>query len=51
MPSRIVFSEKITTGIENMAAPQNGVVKTIENGQFVIIREGVRYNAAGQIVK
>lgn len=50
MPSRIVFGEKTTTGVEN-AAVENGVVKTIENGQLVIIREGVRYNAAGQIVK
>ncbi len=50
MPSRIVFGEKITTGVEN-AAVENGVVKAIENGQLVIIREGVRYNAAGQIVK
>ena len=50
MPSRIVFGEKTTTGVEN-AAVQNGVVKAIENGQLVIIREGVRYNAAGQIVK
>lgn len=50
MPSRIVFAEKTTTGVEN-AAVENGVVKAIENGQLVIIREGVRYNAAGQIVK
>lgn len=50
MPSRIVFGEKTTTGVEN-AAVENGVVKAIENGQLVIIREGVRYNAAGQIVK
>ena len=50
MPSRIVFGEKVTTAINN-AEVQNGVVKAIENGQLVIIREGVRYNAAGQIVK
>ena len=50
MPSRIVFGEKTTTAIDN-AEVQNGVVKAIENGQLVIIREGVRYNAAGQIVK
>ena len=50
MGARIVFGEKTTTGVEN-AAVENGVVKTIENGQLVIIREGVRYNAAGQIVK
>ena len=50
MPSRIVFAENTTTAIDN-AEVQNGVVKAIENGQLVIIREGVRYNAAGQIVK
>jgi hypothetical protein len=50
MPSRIVFGEKTTTGIDN-AAVQGKAYKAIENGQLVIIREGVRYNAAGQIVK
>ena len=50
MPSRIVFAEKVPTAIDN-AAVLNGALKTIENGQLVIIREGVRYNAAGQIVK
>lgn len=50
MPVRIVFGEQTATGIDN-AAVLNGTHKMIENGQLVIIREGVRYNAAGQIVK
>lgn len=50
MGARIVFAEKTATGMENTTL-QEGIFKTVENGQLVIIREGVRYNAAGQIVK
>ena len=38
------------TGLENGVG--SGVVrKTIENGQLVITREGVRYNAMGQVIE
>ena len=49
-PARIIFAEKNTTAINNVEAVK-GARKMIENGQLVIIREGIRYNAAGQIVK
>ena len=45
-----VEQEQNATGIEN-AEFINGVQKRIENGQLFIIRNGVKYNAAGQIVK
>ena len=48
---RFVFNnEQQATGIDNAA---DGIMseKRIENGQFVIIKNGVRYNAQGQIVK
>ncbi len=38
------------TGVESVVG--SGVVrKTIENGQLVITREGVRYNAMGQVIE
>lgn len=49
-PARIVFGEKTTTDMEVVEAA-NGVCKTVENGQLIIIRDGVRYNMAGQVVK
>jgi hypothetical protein len=48
---RFVFNnEQQTTGIDNAA---DGIMseKRIENGQLVIIKNGVRYNAQGQVVK
>ena len=40
-------SENSATGVENtMIAPNS--LKVIENGQLIIIREGVKYNAMGQ---
>lgn len=37
------------TAVENVVTEK--AAKLIENGQLIIIREGVRYNVAGQIVK
>lgn len=40
------------TGIEEVkAAEVDGTAKTMENGQLVIIRNGVRYNAQGAVIK
>ena len=53
MPTRLVIEEDTNsaTGIDNaqLEEIQNG--KMIEDGQLVIIRNGQKYNAAGQIVK
>ena len=49
-PRRLVFHTDEEQGIEDV---QNAVqsTKLIENGQLVIIKNGIRYNAQGQIVK
>ena len=48
---RFVFNEENTaTAVEN-ANVEGKSVKFIENGQFYILRNGVRYNAQGQIIK
>ena len=49
-PRRLVFHTDEEQGIEDV---QNAVqsTKLIENGQLVIIRNGVEYNAAGQRIK
>ena len=38
--------EGVSTAIDN-AAVEIPAVKTIENGQLVILRDGVKYNAMG----
>ena len=51
---RFVFSEeKVATGVENTdaSAKIGGSEKVIENGVLYIIKNGVRYDAQGQIVK
>ena len=39
-----------TTGVEDVVAPTQ-ITKVIENGQMYILRDGVRYNALGGVVK
>ena len=41
-------SENQATGVDNTLAPKDNVVKVIENGQLIIIRDGVKYNVQGQ---
>ena len=50
MPARIVMQEQVATGMENVQG-ENKAVKLLENDQVVIIRNGKKYNAAGQLVK
>ena len=48
---RFVFNqEQVVTGIDNANADIKAE-KRIENGQLIIIKNGVRYNAQGQIVR
>ena len=48
---RFVFDqEQIATGVENINAAVE-TQKVLENGVFYIIKNGVRYNVQGQIVK
>ena len=46
----VYYENGVATAIEN-AAVSAKAVKTIENGQLVIIKNGVRYNVAGQEMK
>lgn len=50
MPARIVEGMNVATGVEN-AQSANQSTKVIVNGQLIIIKNDVRYNAQGQIVK
>ena len=47
----VFLGEQVVTGMESMEPSAIGTQKIIENGQLVIIKNGVRYNAQGQIVK
>ena len=47
--ARIMDAPKTTTGIDELNA--SNCTKFIENGQLYIIKNGVRYNAQGQIIK
>lgn len=46
---RFIFNSP--TGLENSQEQQMKSEKLLENGQLIIIKNGVRYNAQGQIVK
>ena len=45
--ARVVVGENTTTGIDNITNGENTTIKVIENGQLIIIRDGVKYNAQG----
>ena len=49
MPARIVKQENSATGFENVQFDAQ-TLKLIENGNVVIIRNGVRYNIQGQVI-
>lgn len=44
---RVCMGENATTGFDQIVAPEGKAVKVIENGQLIIIRDGVKYNAQG----
>ena len=45
--ARIVKGTQVITEIDLVKDVKNASIKTIENGQLVIIRDGIRYNAMG----
>lgn len=45
--ARVVTREDAATGFENITNGENTVIKTIENGQLIIIRNGEKFNAQG----
>ena len=48
--SGCTFEKVTSTAIDNTVADEN-VVKTIENGQLIIIKNGVKYNAQGTQIR
>ena len=45
--ARVAFNENVETGVEDIITT-DAPVKVIENGQLIIIRDGVKYNVQGQ---
>ena len=45
-----VQGENVETGVEDLFST-DAPVKVIENGQLIIIRDGVKYNVQGQVIK
>lgn len=46
-PQMEIYVKLKATAVENISTPARKVEKRIENGQLVIVVDGVRYNAAG----
>jgi hypothetical protein len=44
------LGENVETGVEDLFTT-DATVKDIENGQLIIIRDGVKYNVLGQVIK
>jgi len=51
MPARIGRPAYTPTGVENVQSDKVQSTKVIENGQLFILKNGVKYNAQGQVVK
>ena len=47
---RIVINDD-ATAIDNVTAKESRTGKMMENGEIVIIKNGVKYNVAGQLIK
>jgi hypothetical protein len=45
---RVCLGENVSTGFENVTNGENTTIKVIQNGQLIIIRNGVKYNVQGQ---
>lgn len=51
-PSGTIALSSIETAVSNISAEKSAkVFKTVENGQMIIVKNGVKYNVLGQIVK
>ena len=46
----VILADGTTTGLDNITIDTN-ITKTIVNGQLIIIKDGVKYNVAGAVVK
>jgi hypothetical protein len=41
----------VDTAVEDVTTVGGDITKSLENGQLVIIKNGVKYNATGSVVK
>lgn len=48
---RVDFQESIDSAVEDVVAPEQAPIKTIENGYLHILLNGVKYNVQGAVVK
>jgi hypothetical protein len=44
----VALGENVETGLDNNQLPNTNIQKVLENGQLIIIRDGVKYNVQGQ---
>ena len=49
--ARIALREDAATGLDNNQLPITNIQKAIENGQLIIIRDGIKYNVQGQVIR
>ena len=49
--ARIVQNEQVVTAIELVNQKPIDTIKVVENGQIIIVRDGIRYNTLGARVK
>ena len=49
--ARIIAGEQVVTAIDLVETQNETVQKVIENGQLIIIKDGVRYNVMGIMMK
>ena len=48
--ARVVFNENEATGFDNLTT-EDTPTKIVQNGQLIIIRDGVKYNVQGQVIR
>ena len=48
--ARVVFNENEATGFDNLTT-EDAPTKIVQNGQLIIIRDGVKYNVQGQVIR
>ena len=46
----VAAGENVETGVEDLFTTETPI-KVIENGQLIIIRDGVKYNVQGQVIR
>ena len=50
-PARLVIAPKMPTAVDQVQGDNVQSTKVIENGQLFIIKNGIKYNAQGKVVK